>query len=139
MLIKHFLARASAEAGRDVPEIEPQAMARLLRYPWPGNARELQNAIQRGVILARNNVLTINELPPKVAGTGFSAARMLSEAVDKRLSLDQLERDYIRAVVEAVNGNKTEAASILRIDRKTLYRKLEEASETESNESSAEN
>jgi len=139
LLIKHFLARASAEAGRDVPEIEPQAMARLLRYPWPGNARELQNAIQRGVILARNNVLTINELPPKVAGTGFSAARMLSEAVDKRLSLDQLERDYIRAVVEAVNGNKTEAASILRIDRKTLYRKLEEASETESNESSAEN
>ncbi len=139
LLIKHFLARASAEAGRDVPEIEPQAMARLLRYPWPGNARELQNAIQRGVILARNNVLTINELPPKVAGTGFSAARMLSEAVDKRLSLDQLERDYIRAVVEAVNGNKNEAASILRIDRKTLYRKLEEASETESNESSAEN
>jgi two-component system, NtrC family, response regulator HydG len=126
LLIKHFLSRASAEAGRPVPDIEPQAMARLLRYPWPGNARELQNAIQRGVILARSNTLTIEELPPKVAGLDFSPARMLVEAVDKRISLDQLEHDYIRAVVDAVDGNKTEAANILKIDRKTLYRKLEE-------------
>jgi DNA-binding NtrC family response regulator len=125
LLIKHFLSRASAEAARPVPGIDPQAMARLLRYPWPGNARELQNAIQRGVILARNNILTLMELPPKVAGLDFSPARTLSEAVDKRMSLDQLEHNYIRAVVDAVNGNKTEAANILRIDRKTLYRKLE--------------
>jgi DNA-binding NtrC family response regulator len=102
-------------------------MERLLRYPWPGNARELQNAIQRGVILARNNILTINELPPKVVGREISPARILSEAVDKRMSLDQIEHDYIRAILEAVDGNKTEAASILQIDRKTLYRKLEES------------
>jgi DNA-binding NtrC family response regulator len=126
LLIRHFLLRASAEAGRPVPEIEAQAMERLLRYRWPGNARELQNAIQRGVILARDNILTVRELPPKVAGLDLSPARMLSEAVDKRISLDQLERDYIRAVVDAVEGNKTEAANILQIDRKTLYRKLEE-------------
>jgi DNA-binding NtrC family response regulator len=127
LLIKHFLARASAEAGRPVPQIDPPAMERLLRYPWPGNARELQNAIQRGVILARNNILTINELPPKVVGREISPARILSEAVDKRMSLDQIEHDYIRAILEAVDGNKTEAASILQIDRKTLYRKLEES------------
>ena len=126
LLIKHFLLRASAEAGRPLPEIEAQAMERLLRYHWPGNARELQNAIQRGVILARDNALTVRELPPKVAGLELSPARMLGEAVDKRISLDQLERDYIRAVVDAVQGNKTEAANILQIDRKTLYRKLEE-------------
>jgi two-component system response regulator HydG len=134
LLVKHFLSRASAEAGRPLLEVEPEAMARLLRYPWPGNARELQNAIQRGVILARNNTLTIRELPPKVAGLDISPARTLSEAVDKRVSLDQLEHNYIRAVLDAVNGNKTEAATILRIDRKTLYRKLEEASERDSNE-----
>jgi two-component system, NtrC family, response regulator HydG len=132
LLIKHFLVRASAEAGRPVPEIEPQAMARLLRYPWPGNARELHNAIQRGVILARNDMLTIKELPPKVAGHDFSPVKMLAEAVDKRMTLDQLERDYIRAVLDTVNGNKTEAAAILQIDRKTLYRKLEEPSKDES-------
>ena len=132
ILIKQFLSRASAESGCPIPEIDPQAMTRLLRYPWPGNARELQNAIQRGIILARNNLLTINELPPKVSSHSFSSARMLSEAVDKRMSLEEFERGYIRAVVDAVNGNKTEAASILRIDRKTLYRKLEEPSNGES-------
>jgi len=134
LLIKHFLVRASAEAGRPVPEIEPQAMARLLRYPWPGNARELHNAIQRGVILARNDMLTIKELPPKVAGHDFSPVKMLAEAVDKRMTLDQLERDYIRAVLDTVNGNKTEAAAILQIDRKTLYRKLGEPSDHESSQ-----
>ena len=134
LLIKHFLSRASAEAGRPAPEIDSQAMARLLRYAWPGNARELQNAIQRGVILARNNILTINELPPKVAGLDVPQARILSEALDKRMSLDQLEHDYIHAVLDAVNGNKTEAANILRIDRKTLYRKLEASSNGEASE-----
>jgi two-component system response regulator HydG len=131
LLIKHFLSRASAEAARPVPGIEPQAMARLLRYPWPGNARELQNAIQRGVLLARDNMLTVKELPPKVAGLEVSPGKMLGEAVDKRISLEQLEYEYIRAVLDSVNGNKTEAANILRIDRKTLYRKLGESSEHE--------
>ena len=132
LLIRHFLLRASAETGRPVPDVDPRAMARLLRYSWPGNARELQNAIQRGVILARNNLLTIDELPPRVAGLEFSGVRMLTEAVEKRVSLEQLEHDYVRAVLDAVNGNKTEAAAILQIDRKTLYRKLEEPSDGES-------
>src|ERR1700730_10387209 len=134
LLIKHFLSRASAEAGRPAPGIDSQAIGRLLRYAWHGNARELQNAIQRGVILARNNILTINDLPPKVAGLEIPQARILSEAVDKRMSLDQLEHDYIHAVLDAVNGNKTEAANILRIDRKTLYRKLEASSNGESSD-----
>jgi two-component system response regulator PilR (NtrC family)/two-component system response regulator HydG len=128
LLIQHFLARACAEAGRPIAKIDPPAMERLLRYHWPGNARELQNAIQRGVILARNDILTIKELPPKVVGRDIRPGKILSEAVDKRMSLDQLEHDYIRAVLDAVNGNKTEAATILQIDRKTLYRKLEEPS-----------
>jgi DNA-binding NtrC family response regulator len=129
LLIKHFLARACTEVGRPIAKIDPPAMERLLRYPWPGNGRELQNAIQRGVILARNDILTIKELPPKVFGRDIRPAKILSEAVDKRMSLDQLEHDYIRAVLDAVNGNKTEAATILQIDRKTLYRKLEESSD----------
>jgi DNA-binding NtrC family response regulator len=126
LLVKHFLSRAAAEAGRPLPEIDSEVMARLLRYDWPGNARELQNAIRRGVILARNNLLTIKELPPKVADLDISQSKVLGEALEKRLSLDQLEHDYIQAVLDAVNGNKTEAANILQIDRKTLYRKLDE-------------
>ncbi|HJU12161.1 MAG TPA: sigma-54 dependent transcriptional regulator [Candidatus Binataceae bacterium] len=131
LLIKYFLSRASAEAGRSSPRIEPDATERLLRYSWPGNVRELQNAIQRGVILSRNNVITVKDLPPKIAGLEFSSSRMLTEALDKRMRLDELERDYIHAVLNSVNGNKTEAAGILGIDRKTLYRKLEEPTDAE--------
>ena len=126
LLVKHFLSRASAEAGKAVPELEPDAMTRLMRYRWPGNIRELQNAIQRAIILCRDNTLTTKDLPPKVAGYDMSPRRAIEEAVDRRLSLDLLEREYVRAVLESVNGNKREAAVILQIDRKTLYRKLEE-------------
>jgi DNA-binding NtrC family response regulator len=126
LLIKHFLARESAEAGKPKPSVEPDAMESLMRYRWPGNVRELQNAIQRGIILCRNNRLTAKDLPPRVAGTGISSTKLFEDVVARRVSLDQVERDYVRSVLESVNGNKTEAAAILKIDRKTLYRKLGE-------------
>jgi len=88
--------------------------------------RELQNAIQRGVILSRgSSVMSTTHLPPKVAGLEVSAAKMLIEAVEKQMRLDQLEHQYIHAILDSVKGNKTEAANILGIDRKTLYRKLD--------------
>jgi DNA-binding NtrC family response regulator len=126
LLIKHFLVRASAEAGKPGLRVEPDAMESLMRYRWPGNVRELQNAIQRGVILCRNNRLTAKDLPPRVAGTGIPSTKLFEDVVARRVSLDQVERDYVRSVLESVNGNKTEAAAILKIDRKTLYRKLGE-------------
>jgi len=126
LLIKHFLVRASAEAGKPMLRVEPDAMESLMRYRWPGNVRELQNAIQRGVILCHDNRLTVKDLPPRVAGTGIPSAKLFEDVVARRVSLDQVERDYVRSVLESVNGNKTEAAAILKIDRKTLYRKLGE-------------
>ena len=65
-------------------------------------------------------------MPPRIAGTDTSPRLTIAEAVDRRLSLDRLEREYVRAILGSVNGNKREAAAILQIDRKTLYRKLEE-------------
>jgi transcriptional regulator with PAS, ATPase and Fis domain len=126
LLVKHFVLRASAEAGKPVPEIEPDAMACLIRYRWPGNVRELQNAIQSSVILCRGHRLTIEDLPPRIAGTEKNVANDMNESVAQRCSLEELERQYVRMVLASVNGNKTEAAAILQIDRKTLYRKLEE-------------
>jgi len=126
LLIRYFLVRASAEAGKPALRVEPDAMECLMRYRWPGNVRELQNAIQRGVILCRNNSLTVKDLPPRVAGTGIPSTKLFEDVVARRVSLDQIERDYVRSVLESVNGNKTEAAAILKIDRKTLYRKLGE-------------
>ena len=125
LLARHFLIRASAEAGKTVRELDPDALACLMRYRWPGNVRELQSAMQTGVILCRDSKLGVKDLPARVAGGGVPSAKILEDVVQRRLSLDQLEREYVRAVLESVNGNKTEASVILQIDRKTLYRKLE--------------
>jgi two-component system response regulator HydG len=126
LLARHFLVRACAEAAKAVPDLHPDAMACLIRYRWPGNVRELQSAIQTGVILCRDSKLGVKDLPPKITGRGLPFAKILEDVVQRRLSLDQLEREYVGAVLESVNGNKTEASLILQIDRKTLYRKLEE-------------
>src|SRR5208337_2427559 len=125
LLVKHFLARAAAEANRPVPEIAPDTSERLLRYPWPGNIRELQNAVQRAFILCRGNRIERTDLPAKIAGTE-AADLTADDALSRRLTLDQLEDEYIRNVLASVAGNKSEAAAILGIDRKTLYRKLED-------------
>lgn len=124
-LVKHFLARASAEAARAVPEIDAEALACLTHHQWPGNIRELQNAISRAVILCRNDRITRGDLPAKVAG-GEVQSVSVEDAVNRRLTMDQLEREYARAIVASVGGNKSEAAAVLGIDRKTLYRKLGE-------------
>jgi len=126
LLARHFLVRACAVAAKAVPDLDPDAMACLIRYRWPGNVRELQSAIQTGVILCRDSKLGVKDLPPKITGRGLPFAKILEDVVQRRLSLDQLEREYVGAVLESVNGNKTEASLILQIDRKTLYRKLEE-------------
>jgi DNA-binding NtrC family response regulator len=126
LLVRHFLVRTSAGVGKPVPELAPEAMSRMTTYQWPGNVRELHAAIQRGVILCRNNRLTLDDLPPTMLGADAQLVKILDAAVERRLTLDQLDREYVRAMLESVGGNKTQAASILQIDRKTLYRKLEE-------------
>jgi len=97
-----------------------------MRYAWPGNIRELQNVIQSAVILCRDDRITVADMPPRVTGEQ-TLTRMFDEAAARRMSLDEVEREYLRVVLAGVNGNKTEAAAILGVDRKTLYRKLEEA------------
>jgi len=123
LLIKHFLARTSSESGRRIPEISDDAMERLLRYPWPGNIRELQNAIQRALILCHDGRIKISDLPPKIAGE-YRPSVNLEFAVARAMTLEELEQEYIHAIMASVGGNKTEAATLLGIDRKTLYRKL---------------
>jgi len=124
-LVKQFLTRASAEAGRTAPEIDAEAIGCLTHYQWPGNIRELQNVISRAVMLCRDGRITRADLPAKVAG-GDAQSVTLEDAVNRRLTIDQLEREYARAILAAVGGNKSEAAMVLGIDRKTLYRKLGE-------------
>ncbi|HWM84909.1 MAG TPA: sigma-54 dependent transcriptional regulator [Kofleriaceae bacterium] len=124
-LAEHILAQAAGKgpAGRSV-RLSAEAQRSLLAYHWPGNVRELSNVLERGLALCQGDEIQVEDLPNQVReqqGSDFLAA-----AVARRLSLDDLEREYIRLVLADEGGNKTRAASRLGLDRKTLYRKLEE-------------
>ena len=125
LLLRHFLARSASECGKPVPAIDPKATECLMRYAWPGNIRELQNVVQSAVILCREGSITAADLPPRITGAPDGKGA-LDELATRRFTLDEVEREYVRAVLAQVSGNKTEAAAILQVDRKTLYRKLEE-------------
>ncbi|MEB4593323.1 sigma-54 dependent transcriptional regulator [Candidatus Thiothrix sp. Deng01] len=121
LLAFYFLRKHSLRMGRDVDNIEPEAMSLLLAYPYPGNVRELENLIERGVALARGKALTVAELPAALAEHGVHA---MPEVADSLPTLAQREEDYIRHVLERSDGNRTRAAQILGIDRVSLWRKL---------------
>ncbi|HWB77861.1 MAG TPA: sigma-54 dependent transcriptional regulator, partial [Nannocystaceae bacterium] len=123
LLAHHFVRRASARHGRSVTGIAPQAAACLLAYPWPGNVRELENCIERAVVLARYATLTADDLPSRVRA--HPSALPAEVASTELLTLAELERRYVRHVLAATGGNKTVAARILDVDRKTLAKKVE--------------
>ena len=124
-LADHFLAEANRRSGKNVSGFRQSALKVLLAYPWPGNVRELENVVERAVALAEGSELTIDDLPPQVRERRQLDVT-LTGAVQRNITLAQLEREYIESVLEAENGNKTRAAQRLGLDRKTLYRKLDE-------------
>jgi len=126
LLAQHFLDGAAARAGSPVHGIGPEAAQRLLAYSWPGNARELQNCIERAIALARYDKLTPEDLPAKVRDYQPSGAVLAPADPAEVLPLAEVERRYILQTLGAFAGNKTLAAKALGVGRKTLYRKLEE-------------
>jgi DNA-binding NtrC family response regulator len=120
----HLLVRAAARTGKDVRGIEANAAHQLVRYRWPGNVRELANCIERAVAMARFDQITVDDLPPRVReiAPNDEAAR---DDPTGLVPLETVERRHVLAVLAAVGGRRGEAARILGLDRKTLYRKLE--------------
>jgi two-component system response regulator HydG len=125
LLAQHFLDRAAAAEGKAVRSISPEAAKKLLTYRWAGNVRELRNCIERAVALCRLDAITPDDLPDRVREFAPARVANVAEDVDELLSLEEVERRYILRVLEAVNGHRGQAAKILKLDRKTLYRKLE--------------
>jgi DNA-binding NtrC family response regulator len=129
-LAEHFLTRAAAKAGKEVRGFHESANKALLGYGWPGNVRELENVVERAVALVeeKGSMVTVDELPPAVRDRRAIDLDQdaLGAALARGLTLDELEREYIKRVLAAEGGNKTRAAQRLGLDRKTLYRKLEE-------------
>jgi DNA-binding NtrC family response regulator len=123
-LARHFVARHAATLGRPVPEISEEALQRIRSHPWPGNVRELENAMARAVAMSKTSVLLPGDLPPPVSG---ESSPLVAQAIDHDWpTLAELERRYIGRVLERTGGNKTAAASILGVDRRTLQRQEQE-------------
>jgi two-component system response regulator HydG len=123
-LCEHFLARAEERTGTPAKRISAAASKMLLSYPWPGNVRELENVVERAVALSDDTEIVPEDLPPALRDR--RAVEPLAAAVARRLTLEEVEREYILQVLQDEGGNKTRAAARLGLDRKTLYRKLEE-------------
>ncbi len=120
VLIKHYLAIFTKESGKTIKDIDYEAMQSLLAYDWPGNIRELRNTIERAVVLADNEVITIHDLPDKFRTLDIEGVSTSS----LRQALDSFEREYIRRGLAENKGSKEITASKLGIDLATLYRKL---------------
>jgi len=124
-LAEHVLAQLGA---RQTPprrmRLSPEAQHLLLAYNWPGNVRELMNVLERGVALCQGELIADDDLPPHVREK--RPADFLGAAVARRMTVAELEREFIERVLEDEAGNKTRAAQRLGLDRKTLYRKLDE-------------
>jgi DNA-binding NtrC family response regulator len=125
-LAEHFLARIASKAGKEVRGFHETARKALVAYGWPGNVRELENVVERAVALTENALVQSEDLPAIVRERRATSEDELGAAVARGLTLDELEREYIKRVLAAESGNKTRAAQRLGLDRKTLYRKLEE-------------
>jgi two-component system response regulator HydG len=126
LLAQHFLTQHAERAGKRLVGISPAAAERLVSYDWPGNVRELQNCIERAVALARYEEITVDDLPEKIRAYRRSHVLVASDDPAELVPLEEVERRYVLRVMEAVRGNKTLAARVLGLGRKTLYRKLEQ-------------
>jgi two-component system response regulator AtoC len=126
LLIRHFIARHTERLGRPAPRVAPEVFRMLEAYDFPGNVRELSHIIERALLLSREGVITGGDLPADVTGitanrAGDGADRLGSLAEDWP-TLAVIERRYIDRVLSRTGGNKTHAAEVLGIDRRTLNR-----------------
>jgi two-component system response regulator HydG len=128
LLAQHFIDVHAARAGKQVKGLSPGAAEKLLAYSWPGNVRELQNSIERAIALTQHDRIVVEDLPETVRAYKRSHVLIATDDPSELVPLSEVERRYVLRVLEAVGGNKTSAAQILGMTRKTLYRKLEEYS-----------
>jgi DNA-binding NtrC family response regulator len=130
MLAEHFLRKHSRDARRSISKA---GMERLLHRRWEGNARELENVIERALALADGPEIGPEDLPAAEDGEEGGASKpisLLKQAVETRLTLQELTDKYIEEVLELTGGNKMRAARILGINRRTLYRRGEHQERT---------
>jgi two-component system response regulator HydG len=125
LLGQQFIRHSAERAGKAVIGLSRGAAEKLLAYGWPGNVRELDNCIERAVALTEHEQILVEDLPERIREHRPAHVLVAGEDPSELVPLEEVERRYIARVLEAVGENKTQAARILGLDRKTLYRKLD--------------
>jgi transcriptional regulator with GAF, ATPase, and Fis domain len=140
LLVFHFLETYKEKTGRFVSGISKEALRALVNYEWMGNVRELENAIERALIIASGRQIELDDLPEAISKKAFEAfaqarqerAKAASEGnsigieIELPSAMDEIEKQVIEATLDYTNGDKSRASRLLNIGRKTLYRKLEQ-------------
>jgi two-component system response regulator AtoC len=125
LLAQHLLRHYAAVFDKKVVGLSTAAAERMMTYDWPGNVRELSNCLERAVALANFEEIQVDDLPDKIrASAARRHAALSGTEIPELLTLEEIERRHVIRVLEACNGNRTDAAKVLGLDRKTLYRKL---------------
>lgn len=139
-LVFHFLERYKEKTGRFISGISKEALRALVNYEWPGNVRELENSIERAVIIASGRQIELDDLPEAISQRAFEAyaqarqeraraaadGRSIGIEIDLPSTMDEIEQQVIEATLDYTDGDKSRAARLLNIGRKTLYRKLDQ-------------
>ena len=142
LLVKDFLEEFSQQNGKSLITIAPEAVRTLMKYDWPGNVRELKNCIEGMVVMSNESTIQQIHLPERIlkaTGTEFSNLLSVPDVwqvsandsgqllnVEVGMSLDEINREALRATLESVDNNKAKAAEILKVSRRTIQRKVKE-------------
>jgi DNA-binding NtrC family response regulator len=128
ILAASFLKEFASENGKTIEGINEKARSRLYAYDWPGNIRELRNCMESSVVMCQSSIITVDDLPPALRGGAFGSEAADSGGLSLKagLSMIEYEKIIIQNTLSYCNGNKSKAAEVLGIGRKTLLRKLEE-------------
>ncbi len=126
LIARSLLQVFARQMHKSVSDFQTSVAERFLNYDWPGNVRELRNVLERAVALTEFEKLIVDDLPERIRDYRQSTFRIDTTNPAELQTLEAVERQYIQSVLESVKGNRTEAARILGVDRKTLYRRLKQ-------------
>jgi two-component system response regulator HydG len=125
LLIDHFIRQVAKAHGQKIKSVTSEVRRALMAYPWPGNVRQLRNVVENMVVLSNGDKLAVDDLPPEIHRSPEEAAgKQLGELTG--ISIEEAEKQLIANTLEMVAGNREQAASILGIGERTLYRKIKE-------------
>jgi two-component system, NtrC family, response regulator len=125
LLVDHFVEKHVERLAKVRPEVEKAVYAAFNRYAWPGNIRELENVIERALVLDRDGSIGVEDLPPRLRATGQQVGTLRMELPDDGVSLEEVEKELLLAALQKHNWNQTHAASYLRITRSTLLYRMQ--------------